>query len=137
MLNYHVNAHVEHSGRVVERQAFGRGNWGSKPLAAVSELGSFIHFTLPVSFGRETLKAVGPFYVVSMPGEVKDHTQGNGKPVVDSVCLIELVISISKLTILPPSLAVISRKGSISSSIKLCNINYVYSISSILAIICL
>ena len=24
----------------------------------------------------ETLKSVGPFYLVSMPGEVKDHTQG-------------------------------------------------------------
>ena len=24
----------------------------------------------------ETLKAVGPFYLVSMPGEVKDPTQG-------------------------------------------------------------
>ena len=24
----------------------------------------------------ETLKAVGPFYMVSMPGEVKDPTQG-------------------------------------------------------------
>ena len=26
----------------------------------------------------ETLKAVGPFYLVSMPGEVKDPTQGVG-----------------------------------------------------------
>ena len=26
----------------------------------------------------ETLKAVGPFYLVSMPGEVKYHTQGRG-----------------------------------------------------------
>ena len=25
---------------------------------------------------RETLTAVGPFYLVSMPGEVKDPTQG-------------------------------------------------------------
>ena len=49
------------------------------------------------------LKAVGPSYLVSMPGEVKDPTRGNGKePVVDSVRLIELVISISKLTMLPP-----------------------------------
>ena len=33
----------------------------------------------------ETLKAVGPFYLVSMPGEVKDPTQGvNVQPVVDS-----------------------------------------------------
>ena len=33
----------------------------------------------------ETLKAVGPFYMVSMPGEVKYPTQGvNVSPVVDS-----------------------------------------------------
>ena len=34
---------------------------------------------------EETLKAVGPFYLVSMPGEVKDHTRGKCvSPVVDS-----------------------------------------------------
>ena len=33
----------------------------------------------------ETLKAVGPFYLVSMPGEIKDPTQGvNVQPVVES-----------------------------------------------------
>ena len=33
----------------------------------------------------ETVKAVGPFYLVSMPGGVKDPTQGvNVYPVVDS-----------------------------------------------------
>ena len=54
-----------------------------------------------------------------MPGEVKDPTQGNGKkPVVESVSVkVELVILISKLTKLSHSLAVISCKGSISSSI--------------------
>ena len=39
----------------------------------------FVLFTphLPVSFGRdETLKAGGPFCLMSMPGEVKDPTQG-------------------------------------------------------------
>ena len=29
---------------------------------------------LPVSFGGDTKKSVGPFYLVSMPGEVKDPT---------------------------------------------------------------
>ena len=38
------------------------------------DLGSFVHLTLPVSF-KETLKSGGPFYLVSMPGEVKDPTQ--------------------------------------------------------------
>ena len=28
---------------------------------------------------EETVRAVGPFYLVSMPGEVKDPMQGNGK----------------------------------------------------------
>ena len=41
------------------------------------------------------------------------------KAVMDSVRLIELVISISNLTVLPPSLAVISCKGNISTSIGL------------------
>ena len=27
----------------------------------------------------ETVKAVGPFYLVPMPGAIKDPTQGNGK----------------------------------------------------------
>ena len=72
-------------------------------------------------FSEETLKDVGPFYVVSIPGEVIDRTEVNRKkPVVDSVRPIELVISISKLTILSPSLAVINCKGSIPSSIKCC-----------------
>ena len=36
---------------------------------------------------EETVKAVGPFYLVSRPGEVKDPTQGNGKPTMDSLTL--------------------------------------------------
>ena len=48
---------------------------------------------LPVSLicqylSGETLEAVGPFYLVSMPVEVKDHPQGNEKKyVVDSTKL--------------------------------------------------
>ena len=38
-------------GCVVERRTFGRC---SKPRAAVSKLGQFIHPTLPVCFGRDT-----------------------------------------------------------------------------------
>ena len=49
--------------------------------------------TLAISFtplchclSEETLKAVGPFYLVSMPGEGKDPTHGvNVLPVVDSM----------------------------------------------------
>ena len=32
------------------------------------------------------LKAVGPFYLMCMPGEVRDPTQGNGELAVDSQC---------------------------------------------------
>ena len=41
--------------------------------------------TLPLIarvFSDRTLNIVGPFYLVSMPGEVKDPTRGSG-PVVD------------------------------------------------------
>ena len=31
---------------------------------------------VPLCRADEILKAVGPFYLVSMPGEVKDSTQG-------------------------------------------------------------
>ena len=44
----------------------------------VSKLGLFLsrHF---VCLSEEAVKAVGPLYLVSMPGEVNDPTQGNGK----------------------------------------------------------
>ena len=45
---------VGHGGRVVEHRTFGRGDRGSKSPAAVSNLGNFVHHTLPVSFGRDT-----------------------------------------------------------------------------------
>ena len=40
---------------------------------------NFVHPILPVSFGRDIIKGVGPFYLVSMTAEVKDPSQGNGK----------------------------------------------------------
>ena len=43
-------------------------------LAPLINLSNFLYPTLPVSFGRS--KTVGPFHLVSMPGKVKDHTQG-------------------------------------------------------------
>ena len=68
----------ECGGHVVERRAFGRRNQGSKPLPPFRRLGNFVHSTLPVSFRRDS-KTFSPFYLVSVPGEVKDLTQGNGK----------------------------------------------------------
>ena len=56
------------------------GDWvGSNPTAATSlqNFSNSIYPALPVSFGGDT-KAVGPFYLVSMPGEVKDPTSLHG-----------------------------------------------------------
>ena len=36
----------------------------------------YIRDCVSLCLSDETLKAVGPFYLVSMPGEVKDPTQG-------------------------------------------------------------
>ena len=58
---------------MVERQTVKRGHGGSIPPAAVLKFRS-PHICLSLS--EETLKTGGPFYLVSMPGEVKDPTQG-------------------------------------------------------------
>ena len=44
---------------------------GSNPGAATSlrNFGNSVYPALPVSFGGDTKTAVGPFYLVSMPGE--------------------------------------------------------------------
>ena len=81
-------------------------------------LGNFIHPTLPMSFRRDTKSRCSLLSGGCARGSKRPHARKWKKPVSDSVHLVELVISISKLTILPPSLAVISCKGSISSSIK-------------------
>ena len=60
---------------MVECRTFGQGDWDSRPPAAVSKPGQF-HSPHFARVFRETLKAVGPFYLVSVPGEVKDPTQG-------------------------------------------------------------
>ena len=55
-----------------------RGDGGSIPPTAVSKLRQFRlpHICLCLSEDTLSLKAGGPFYLVSMPGEVKDPTQG-------------------------------------------------------------
>ena len=54
----------------MERQTFGRRERGSKPPPLFRSLGNFVHPTLPVPF-RIDSRSFGPFYLVSMPGEVK------------------------------------------------------------------
>ena len=63
-------------GRAVERQTVNRGDGGSIPPNAVSKLRQFSSPHICLCFSEDTLKAGGPFYLVSMPGEVKDPTQG-------------------------------------------------------------
>ena len=46
------------------------------PFYLVSMPGEVKDPTQGINLSEETLKAVGPFYLVSMPGEVKDPTQG-------------------------------------------------------------
>ena len=108
---------------MVEYWAFGRGNLGSKPHVAVSKLGQFRspHFVHVFRKRLTSRCSLLSGVTVSMPREVKNPTGKWKKPVVNSLCFIELVILISKLyyLCLPPSLAAISCKGSISSSIGL------------------
>ena len=65
------------SGRAVERQTVNRGDSGSIPTATVSKHRQFCNPTF-ACLSEETipLKAGAPFYLVSMPGKVKDPTQG-------------------------------------------------------------
>ena len=63
-------------GRAVERRTVNRGDGGSIPPATVSKLRQFRLPHICRCLSQETLKADSPFYLVSMPGEVKDPTQG-------------------------------------------------------------
>ena len=67
--------YVGSGGRAVERRTVNRGDGGSIPPTAVSKLRQFLHPTF-ACLSEETLTAGGPFCLVSMPGEVKDPTQG-------------------------------------------------------------
>ena len=66
---------VRSGGRAVERRTVNRGDGGSIPPTAVSKLGQFRSPCIAYVF-RKTLKPSGPFYLISMTGEVKDPTQG-------------------------------------------------------------
>ena len=81
----------ESGGHVVERRTVNRGDSVSIPPSAISKLRQFRSPHICLCLSEKTLKAGGPFYLVSMPGEVKDPTQGvNVEPVVDSQILVEL-----------------------------------------------
>ena len=63
-------------GRAVERRTVNRGDGGSIPPAAVSKLRQFRPPHICPCLSEEILKAGSPFYLVSVPGEVKDPTLG-------------------------------------------------------------
>ena len=61
---------------MVEHRFVNRGDGSSIPPTAVSKLWQFHAPHICLCLLEEALKAGGPFYLVSMPGEVKDHTPG-------------------------------------------------------------
>ena len=78
---------------MVQHRTFGGGDRGSKPPVAEHrtfrskgpgfkttccrfKIWANLFTPLCSCLSEETLKAVGPFYLMSMPGEVKDPTQG-------------------------------------------------------------
>ena len=67
---------VRRGGCAVERRTVNQGDGGSIPPTAVSKLRQFRSPYICLCLSEETLKAGGPFYLVSMLGEVKDPTQG-------------------------------------------------------------
>ena len=62
-----MSEHIEKgsSGHVEECWTVSRGDGGTIPSTAIC-----------LCLSEETLKAGGPFYLVSMPRDVKDPTQG-------------------------------------------------------------
>ena len=54
-----------------------RGDGGSIPPTAVSKLRQFHSLHICLCLSEETLNAISPFYLVSIPGEVKDPTWGS------------------------------------------------------------
>ena len=86
--HYYVDIHACHRlcqsqyliegsvGRTVERQTVNRGDGGLIPPTAVLKLRQFHSPHICLCLSEEPLKAGGPFYLVSMPREVKYPTQG-------------------------------------------------------------
>ena len=60
---------------MVERQTVNRKDGGSIPPTPFSKLRQFRSPHICLYLSEETLKAIGPFDLVSMPWEVKDPTQ--------------------------------------------------------------
>ena len=75
------------SDRRISRKC--QGEW--RAVIARYSVGQFLSPLICLCLSEETLKAGDPFYLVYMPGEVKDPTQGvNVYPVIDSQILVGL-----------------------------------------------
>ena len=59
---------------MVERWTVNRGDSGSIPSGTILKLRQFCSPHICLCLSQETPKAGGPFYLVSMSGEVKDRT---------------------------------------------------------------
>ena len=66
----HVVNNSRSGGPAVQRRAVNRGDGGSIPPIAVLKLRQFRSPHICLCLSEETLKAGGPLYLVSMPGEV-------------------------------------------------------------------
>ena len=60
----------------VDRPVLSVVSFGPGVIIRCKNLALYIRDCVSLCLSDETLKAVGPFYLVSMPGEVKDPTQG-------------------------------------------------------------
>ena len=67
------------SVRVVEHRTFRSKGPGFKTTYCCFEAWATSFTPLCLCLSEESVKAVSPFYLVSMPGEVKDLTLGNRK----------------------------------------------------------
>ena len=65
---------VRSGGGAVERQTVNRGDGRSIQPTAVSKLRQFRSHHICLCLSEDTLKAGSPFYMVSLPGEVKYPT---------------------------------------------------------------
>ena len=63
-------------GAVVAPDCQSRGRWFNHTYLHVSKLRQFRSPHICLCLSEETLKAGGPFYLVYMPREVKDPTEG-------------------------------------------------------------
>ena len=65
---------VGSGGRALERRTVNRGDDGSITPTAVSKRRQFRSPHICLCLSEETLKPVGPSYIVYMPGDVKNST---------------------------------------------------------------